>query len=334
MMNQDQSDDLTLNPETSLLIKNNAMGVESLELAFSFLTATTLTDTRQYLANHTDTVVDQYPDINTDSTVAYVQTLITSIADFTRTAFVSDCLLDADSSSATINYGIAANAKTTINIVGGDNIIGNGVLASILSSRSLYDKIRAIFLDIFLNANPVAVAIPDVFPITHLLQAMYHLEVGQYPDIDNGQLSNKFFNIDGLNGWNDITKPMATSVLLSTILGRLIQLQLPNILPAIRVTCTKTSLLLNDLTCKNEIRLADHGNDSTRYYFVFWEGVASGVRGGKKGEYRGATPVCCTGMFNLKNLEMMLALQEGLDRVYVYNWQKFDNLQNYCDFKE
>ena len=333
-MNHYQPDDLTLNPKTSVLVKNSAIAVQNLELALSFLTATTLTDTRQYLANNADDVVGQHPDINIDSTVAYVQTLITSIADFTQATFASNFLVDAYGSFATISYGIAADTKATINIVGGHNIIGNSVLACILFDAGFYDNVRAIFVDIFLNANPVSVAIPDVLPITHLLQAMYYLEVGQYPNIDNSQLSNKFLNMDGLNEWDDITKPMATSVLLSTVLGRLIQLKFPDISPAIRATRTKTSLLLTDLTHKTEIPLASYSDSRTCYYFVFWEGVASGVRGGKKGEYRGATPVCCTGMFNLKNLEMMLALQEGLDRVYVYNWQKFDNLKDYCDFKE
>lgn len=320
--------DLTLNDSTRPLVENNAQGLDNLEIAFSFLKSLTFDDAQSYLADHSDKVSAQYPELNVDSTVAYIQTLITACADLTTSAFASHCAVDKDRSSLTIKYGMAADAEITINIIGGDNVIGNGMLAGVFSDDGLYDNIRAIYLDIFLNANPYTVIESNIFPINRLLKTMYELNCRQTPSMPIADRINKFLNITGIDGWQEITAKMVNAALLSTVLGRLIKLKLPSITPTIRLTSGYANLLLNDLTNKNEIRLSDYANEKTRYYNVYWEGFVDGEKTGY-----GSTPVCCVGMFNIINLAMMISLQQNFDKALIVSWQKLDNLQDYRDMK-
>lgn len=347
-MEHSQNIDLTLNDDTRPLATNNLRSVNNLERIYAMLTNTDINQTHDHIGKLTDDHLAKYeaanPAIKTDGTVAYVQTLITAIANFVAYGFKKTATIDKDASVISIRAHMPSIAH--INIVGGE-IAADGTLDSILDDADLYDKVRAFVVDIFMNAKPDTTPNPKLdfmldqarqrdhrrgqgqeglMPINYLAQVLTDASLGRnQPISSNKSLSNKFLWLSNIKDSQDITSKLFTPVFLATVLGHLIQLKMPHILPAIRATSDHTSLLINN-TQPSHIHLIAPDSEKARYFNVYWQGFVAG-----RIDSYGTTAVCCDRMFSLADLQMMLSVLHDVDNALIVSWQPIDNFQDYKD---
>lgn len=353
-MQHPQNIDLTLNDATRSLVVGNRQSMNNLERIYAILTNRDIRSAHAHISSLNDTLLSEYkaanPTIKTDSTVAYVQTLITAIANLTEYGFNKTATVVNGGSTIAIRAFMPSISY--IKIVGG-NIAANGTLDSVLDDAALFEKIRAFVVDIFmdarsdffedqpsisqspmadilmeassvlLNNNPPLSQLP-INHLTHILNDNEAVYAPTKPIARNKPINNKILCLSDLKEYQDINNKMFTSIFFATVLGHLIQLKMPHITPAIRATTDYASLIIN--TQSSQIHLSTLDNEATRYFNVYWQGFVDG-----RIDSYGTTAVCCDRMFNISDLQMMISVLYRLDNALIISWQPIDNLQDFKD---
>lgn len=316
-----------LNDDTMPLIKNNSRAVSNLEYVLASLMHQSINDVGEHVSIITDKVlldvdVTLTPDnAAADSTLAYTQTLITTLS----RKLMSSLLDNSEISFKTLPNSFAPQDDPTLNI----KIVGNpstvNCIDTIKQDKDLFTNIRAWVVDIFTNANPFNT--DTLLPINYLLRELSWIDrTTDTPVKVERELTNKFLYFTAINDCREITEYMLNAVMVSTLLGHLIKLTDSRFVPAIRVSGNLVNLIINDLKHPQEIALSDFDNSGTRYYSVYWQAFDDGVM-----VSHGTTPIRCDGMFNIANTQILIALLHDLERVLVISWQTIDNQTDYYE---
>lgn len=316
-----------LNDDTMPLIKNSSRSVSNLEYVLASLMHQSIDDVGEHVSITTDKVlldVDAAlePDnAAADSTLAYVQTLITTLS----RKLMSSLLDDSAISFKTAPNSFAPQDDPTLNIKLVANPSTVNCIDTIKQDKDLFTKIRAWVVDIFINANPFNT--DTLLPINYLLRELSWIDrTTDTPVKVERELTNKFLYFTAINDCREITEYMLNTVMVATLLGHLIKLTDSRFVPAIRVSGNRVNLIINDLKHPQEIALSDFDNSGTRYYSVYWQAFDDGVM-----VSHGTTPVRCDGMFNIANTQILIALLHDLERVLVISWQTIDNQNDYYE---